>query len=61
MLKAKLKLIPNQPGCYLMKNSDGNIIYVGKASNLKNRLRSYFNGLHIGKTKLMVSEIKDFE
>ena len=57
----KLLLLPNSPGCYLMKNSDGVIIYVGKAKNLKNRVNSYFRGKHYGKTAKLVSEIKDFE
>ena len=61
MLKQKLSLVPNQPGCYLMKNKDGVIIYVGKAKKLKNRLSSYFRGTHTGKTAKLVSEIVDFE
>lgn len=61
MLKEKLSLVPNEPGCYLMKNKDGVIIYVGKAKKLKNRLSSYFRGTHTGKTARLVSEIKDFE
>lgn len=61
MLKEKLSLVPNQPGCYLMKNKDGLIIYVGKAKKLKNRLSSYFHGSHTGKTAKLVSEIVDFE
>jgi len=61
LIKQKLSLVPNKPGCYLMKNSDGYIIYVGKAKNLKNRLSSYFRGNHTGKTKKLVSEIVDFE
>ncbi len=61
MLKEKLKLVPNKPGCYLMLNKDGNIIYVGKAKELKKRLSSYFRGTHTGKTKLLISEITNFE
>ena len=57
----KLLLLPNKPGCYLMKNKDGVIIYVGKAKNLKNRVNSYFRGKHYGKTAKLVSEIEDFE
>ena len=57
----KLLLLPNKPGCYLMKNKDNVIIYVGKAKNLKNRVNSYFRGKHYGKTAKLVSEIKDFE
>ncbi|MEI3529787.1 MAG: excinuclease ABC subunit UvrC [Bacilli bacterium] len=61
MIKEKLSLVPNKPGCYLMKNQDGVIIYVGKAKKLKNRLSSYFRGTHTGKTAKLVSEIVDFE
>ncbi|MUG66496.1 excinuclease ABC subunit UvrC [Paenibacillus campinasensis] len=60
-IRHKLALLPDQPGCYLMKNGEGTIIYVGKAKVLKNRVRSYFTGSHNGKTQLMVSEIRDFE
>ncbi|MDN6731859.1 MAG: GIY-YIG nuclease family protein, partial [Atopostipes suicloacalis] len=49
------------PGCYLMKNSDEKIIYIGKAKNLKNRVLSYFRGKKEGKTALLVEEISDFE
>lgn len=61
MFREKLLLIPNKPGCYLMKNKDNIIIYVGKAKNLKNRVNSYFRGTHFGKTAKLVSEIVDFE
>ncbi len=61
MIKEKLSLVPNSPGCYLMKNKDNVIIYVGKAKKLKNRLSSYFRGTHTGKTAKLVSEIVDFE
>lgn len=61
MIKEKLALVPDKPGCYLMKNKDGIIIYVGKAKKLKNRLSSYFRGKHTGKTAKLVSEIVDFE
>ncbi|CAM4267996.1 excinuclease ABC subunit UvrC [Paenibacillus alkaliterrae] len=60
-IRNKLALLPDQSGCYLMKNSEGAIIYVGKAKVLKNRVRSYFNGSHNGKTQRLVSEIRDFE
>lgn len=60
MLKEKLKLIPHLPGSYQMKNSDGIIIYVGKAKDLFKRVNSYFNRPQIGKTAKMVSEIADF-
>ncbi len=60
-IKQKLSLVPQQPGCYLMKNQAGVVIYVGKAKKLKNRLSSYFRGTHTGKTARLVSEIVDFE
>jgi len=60
-IRNKLALLPDQPGCYLMKNEEGKIIYVGKAKVLKNRVRSYFTGSHDGKTQKLVSEIRDFE
>ena len=61
LIKEKLKLLTTDPGCYLMKNENGNIIYVGKAKNLKRRVSSYFNREHTGKTKALVSNIRDFE
>ncbi|GAB7388721.1 excinuclease ABC subunit C [Bacillaceae bacterium] len=60
-IKEKLALLPDKPGCYLMKDAQGRIIYVGKAKVLKNRVRSYFTGSHDGKTQKMISEIRDFE
>ncbi|PYI53846.1 excinuclease ABC subunit UvrC [Paenibacillus flagellatus] len=60
-IRRKLALLPDKPGCYLMKNRDGTIIYVGKAKVLKNRVRSYFSGSHDGKTQRLVTEICDFE
>ncbi|MEA3320991.1 MAG: excinuclease ABC subunit UvrC [Bacillota bacterium] len=60
-LKEKLAILPDQPGCYLMKDRQGTIIYVGKAKVLKNRVRSYFTGSHDGKTLRLVNEIVDFE
>ena len=60
-IKAKLELLPDLPGCYIHKDKNGQIIYVGKAKNLKNRVRSYFHGSHDTKTELLVSEIADFE
>ncbi|MBU8770157.1 excinuclease ABC subunit UvrC [Cytobacillus oceanisediminis] len=60
-IKNKLMLLPAQPGCYLMKDRQGTIIYVGKAKILKNRVRSYFTGSHDGKTLRLVNEIVDFE
>ena len=60
-IREKLSLLPEKPGCYLMKNLRDEIIYIGKAKSLKNRVRSYFTGSHDGKTQLLVSEIEDFE
>ena len=59
--KEKLALVPNKPGSYQMRDKDGVIIYVGKAKNLKNRLKSYFTGTHTGKTLSLVENIDDFE
>ena len=61
MIDEKLALVPHHPGCYLMKNIDNNIIYVGKSKNLKNRLSSYFKATHTGKTAMLVNDINDFE
>ena len=61
MFKEKLALVPELPGSYQMKDKDNNIIYVGKAKNLKKRLKSYFTKNVVGKTKKLVSEITDFE
>lgn len=60
-IKEKLALLPDKPGCYLMKDKTARVIYVGKAKVLKNRVRSYFTGSHDGKTQRLVSEIADFE
>lgn len=60
-IKYKLQLLPAQPGCYLMKDRQGTIIYVGKAKLLRNRVKSYFTGSHDGKTLRLVNEIEDFE
>ncbi|PFP49185.1 excinuclease ABC subunit C [Priestia megaterium] len=60
-LKEKLAILPDQPGCYLMKDKYGTVIYVGKAKVLKNRVRSYFTGSHDGKTLRLVNDIVDFE
>lgn len=60
-IENKLKLLPDLPGCYMMKDINSRIIYVGKAKNLKNRVRSYFKSSHEGKTAKLVSEIRDFE
>lgn len=61
MMKEKLALLPEQPGVYLMKDAKGEIIYVGKAKILRNRVRSYFTGSHDGKTQRLVRDITDFE
>lgn len=61
MFKEELSLVPHLPGCYLMKNKDNIVIYVGKSKNLKNRLSSYFQREHTGKTKMLVREIDHFE
>ncbi|MGB4588275.1 MAG: excinuclease ABC subunit UvrC [Clostridiaceae bacterium] len=62
-LKDQLSILPDNPGVYLMKNEMGEIIYVGKAKNLKKRVRSYFMNLknHSEKTRIMVSKISEFE
>ena len=60
-IKEKLKLVPKLPGSYQMKNKDGVIIYVGKAKNLFNRVKSYFTGTVTGKTEMLVNDIVDFE
>lgn len=61
MFKEELSLVPHLPGCYLMRNKDNVVIYVGKSKNLKNRLSSYFQREHTGKTMLLVREIDHFE
>jgi len=60
LIKEKLKLLPDQPGSYQFYNKFGKIIYVGKAKNLKSRVKSYFTGAHNSKTTKLVSEIADF-
>lgn len=59
-LKEKIALLPTEPGCYLMRNEQQEVIYVGKAKNLKNRVKTYFTGAHNEKTTRLVSEISDF-
>ena len=61
MIDEKLALVPHKPGCYLMKDENGIIIYVGKSKNLKNRLSSYFKQKHTGKTAMLVRDIRDFD
>ena len=60
-IKKKLSLLPMSPGCYLMKNTEGKVIYVGKARKLKNRVSSYFTGAHNYKTTKLVDHIWDFD
>lgn len=61
LIENKLTLLPTKPGCYIMKDKDQKIIYIGKAKNLRNRVRSYFKSSHTGKTARLVAEIEDFE
>lgn len=60
-LEEKLVVLPAEPGCYLMKDKHGTVIYVGKSKMLKNRVRSYFKGANDQKTQRLVQEIVDFE
>ena len=60
-IENKLKLLPSQPGCYLMKDVNGKVIYVGKSKNLKNRVRSYFKSKQVGRRAELVKEIRDFD
>ena len=61
-LEEKIRSLPDSPGCYLMKDAGGTIIYVGKAVNLKNRVRSYFRDTaHTPKVAAMIAHIDDFE
>jgi excinuclease ABC subunit C len=63
ILRDKLAMVPTSPGVYIHKSADGKVLYVGKAKNLQNRLKSYFHGLdsHTAKTRALVSRIDDFE
>ena len=62
LIKSKLKSLPRRPGIYIFKNSKGEIIYIGKALSLKNRIADYFRGKHPDvKTKKLVSQIKELE
>lgn len=60
-LKDKLLTLPMEPGCYIMKDRNGTIIYVGKAKKLKNRVNQYFTGAHDYKTTKLISQIVDFD
>ena len=63
MLEEKLKIIPSEPGVYLFKNNKGRVIYVGKAVNLRNRVKSYFSSQHgdSPKTQALVKNIADLD
>ena len=61
LIENKLKLLPEKPGCYLMKNVNGTVIYVGKSKNLKNRVRSYFKSTQVGRRAELVKEISDYD
>ncbi|MFC2948591.1 excinuclease ABC subunit UvrC [Virgibacillus sediminis] len=60
-IKEKLAVLPAEPGCYLMKDKHGTVIYVGKSKLLRNRVRSYFTGANDRKTQRLVQEIENFE
>src|SRR5699024_5673503 len=60
-IKEKLQVLPAKPGCYLMKDRHGTVIYVGKSKKLRNRVRYYFIGSHDEKTQRLIMEIADFE
>ncbi len=61
VLESKIKLLPKTPGVYVMLDSDGTVIYVGKAKNLRNRVSQYFrNGLKTEKVAVMVQSVNDF-
>ncbi len=60
LIREKLLLLPELPGCYLMEDLSGNVISVGKAKRLKRRVHSYFTGMHHPKTAKLVSEISNF-
>jgi excinuclease ABC subunit C len=60
-IQDKLAVLPEEPGCYLMKNKHDEVIYVGKSKKLKNRVRSYFTGAHDAKTQRLVQEIDHFD
>lgn len=61
LVEKKLKLLPEKPGCYLMKDINGKVIYVGKSKNLKNRVRSYFKSKQVGRRAELVENIADFD
>ena len=59
-LREKANKLPLLPGVYIMQNAAGEVIYVGKAKALKNRVTSYFRGEHLPKVAAMVSHVDDF-
>ncbi len=63
MFAERLTAVPTKPGIYIMRGAKGQVLYVGKSSSLRNRLRSYFSNprSHVGKTRDLVAAIKDFE
>ncbi|MGO2722224.1 MAG: excinuclease ABC subunit UvrC [Lactobacillus sp.] len=61
LIEAKLKLLPASPGCYLMKDVNGTVIYVGKSKTLKNRVRSYFKSKQVGRRAELVRDIRNFD
>lgn len=60
-LQQKLTLLPDAPGCYIYKDENNEILYIGKSKCLKNRVKSYFTGKQIGKTARLVRQIRDLE
>jgi len=60
-IEEKLSILPMKPGCYIMKDKHGTVIYVGKSKALRNRVRSYFKGANDQKTQRLVMDIADFE
>src|SRR5699024_7206965 len=60
-IEEKLSILPMKPGCYIMKDKHGTVIYVGKSKALRNRVRSYFNGATQQKTQRHVMDTADFE
>lgn len=60
-LKEKISLMPDSPGCYIYKDIDGNVLYVGKAKRLKTRVNQYFDRVYFNKTANLVKQIHDLE
>lgn len=60
-IQEKLNILPLKPGCYIFKDMDDNVLYVGKAKKLKNRVNQYFNRVYNNKTALLVKQIEDLE